>query len=80
MCMERRNKEEEEIRLAELEVKITNLESLVITMSRLLINKEIYSIDEAVNTYTEVKESEDCCPDKEINKLTLEGEIVEVKG
>ena len=65
MCMERRES------IIELNRRVTELEDIVIAMSRALLKNNVYTFEEIVSIYDEVKE----CTNDDSGKTTLDGEL-----
>ena len=73
-CLERRvNDSECTIIINDLNEKIDDLENIVTVVTRLLLNKNVYQVEDIVDEYEKLKEEK--AADKEINKINLEGDI-----
>lgn len=71
MCMERRKDWD----IEDLKKRIDDLENTVIVISRLLLDKEVYDVDDIVKTYNEVKK---CNDSNDPGKIVIDGGVLEV--
>lgn len=56
-----------------LNEKIDDLENIVTVVTRLLLNKNVYQVEDIVDEYEKLKEEK--AEDKQLNKINLEGNI-----